>query len=317
LAVTQEDDSQSESVPAGLSRRALMVFGTLAAVFGGEVATQILAANPAFASGIAWNHPFVTRRQISDAGGYFGVDFYYSGGVRKDRASPHTGIDLDGPRFMNVYSCATGVVTWAGTGNGFGSWGHWVQIEHAPGVRTGYAHLTPGSIAVAQGQTLTSTTKIGEVGSSGGDYAAHLHLAEWSNGQLVDPEHLAHASLAVPGQISSQQNGPKSMTTRFGKIGTGTGGVGTVVALAGDAGFPCAANWQEYTRTVADQGTNDRAYQEFNVHGGVIWIAANKWDELKTAYTVASPTVLSTQTVSLSAEDRALLAEISSKLSTP
>ncbi len=106
----------------------------------------------------------------------------------------------------------------------------------------------------------------------------------------------------------------RSMTTRFGKIGTGSGGLGTVVALAGDAGYPCAANWQEYTRNPADQSQLDRAAQEYKVHGEIVWIPAAQWDALKAAYTEAGPTAGIPQTVSLSPDDRALLVDIATKL---
>lgn len=77
------------------------------------------------------------------------------------------------------------------------------------------------------------------------------------------------------------------MTTRFVQIGTGGSdfGKGALCALAGDAGFPGPANWQEYTRTVADGSVNDRAAQEFKVHGPAIPISKADWPRLKKEYT--------------------------------
>lgn len=106
------------------------------------------------------------------------------------------------------------------------------------------------------------------------------------------------------------------MTTRYAKIGSGDGGVGTIVALAGDVGYPCPGNWQEYTRTVADGSSNDRAAMEYLVHGSVVWIPAAQWAALQTSYTVGGPTVNAPETISLSEDDRDLLRDIADKLST-
>lgn len=80
------------------------------------------------------------------------------------------------------------------------------------------------------------------------------------------------------------------MTTRFVQIGTGGKdfGVGAVCALAGDAGFPSPANWQEYTRTHADGSVNDRAAREFAVHGPAVPITEAEWERLKRDYTTGA-----------------------------
>lgn len=75
----------------------------------------------------------------------------------------------------------------------------------------------------------------------------------------------------------------KSMTTRFVQIGTGgtNFGKGALCALAGDVGYPCPGNFQEYVR----EGDRDRASYEFEVHGPAIPIEKADWDALKRAYT--------------------------------
>lgn len=95
---------------------------------------------------------------------------------------------------------------------------------------------------------------------------------------------IARASVLVTPKPKSRRKG---MTTRFVQIGTGGSGfgVGAVCALAGDAGFAGPGNFQEYTRTVADGSVNDRAAQEFAVHGPSIPIPAAQWAALKASYT--------------------------------
>lgn len=81
----------------------------------------------------------------------------------------------------------------------------------------------------------------------------------------------------------------KSMTTRFVQIGTGGAdfGKGALCALAGDVGYPCPGNFQEYVRT----GGRDRATYEFEIHGPAIPVAKADWDALKRAYTVGPSVV--------------------------
>lgn len=67
-----------------------------------------------------------------------------------------------------------GRVTFAGNkGSGYGNT---VDIYHANGWSTRYAHLQ--EIAVDEGQMVTATTGIGRVGKSGGQSSAHLHYEQ-------------------------------------------------------------------------------------------------------------------------------------------
>lgn len=85
-----------------------------------------------------------------------------------------------------------------------------------------------------------------------------------------------------------------AMTTRFAMIGSGDGkgGAGTLVALAGDVGYPCPGNWDEYRRDPADGSDRDRAAVEFQIHGPVVWLTQQQWPEAKARYT--TPPVVGT-----------------------
>jgi hypothetical protein len=65
--------------------------------------------------------------------------------------------------------------------------GNHVIIRHAE-VCSLYAHLAPGSVAVAPGQRVSSGAVIGRVGHSGNSTAPHLHF------QLMDSADAEHAS---------------------------------------------------------------------------------------------------------------------------
>jgi murein DD-endopeptidase MepM/ murein hydrolase activator NlpD len=311
VSVAQENDSVEPS-PTGFTRRTVLSFATLAAAIGVDLAAQIIAANPAYASTAPWTHPFLNRRSVPVDGEYLNNASFRDG-------YPHSGVDLNGAANQDVYNCAPGTVVWAGLGGGRSAWGYWVQISHSGGTKTAYAHLAPNSIAVSVDQTLTAPTVIGKVGGSGEDgalvYPKHLHVSKWSGSTLVDPTHLVSADLPIPGQVPvAAPLGGSGMTTRFAKIGSGDGGLNTWVALAGDVGYPCPGNFQEYARTVTDSSNLDRAAKEYAVHGPLVWVPAALWSDLKKAYTEVGATAGIPQTVSLSAEDRALLVDIANRL---
>jgi hypothetical protein len=64
--------------------------------------------------------------------------------------------------------------------------GNHVLMRHGD-VFAGFAHLVPGSVAVAPGQTVRTGEVLGRVGHTGNSTAAHLHF------QLMDSDDLMHA----------------------------------------------------------------------------------------------------------------------------
>jgi murein DD-endopeptidase MepM/ murein hydrolase activator NlpD len=56
------------------------------------------------------------------------------------------------------------------------SWGNLVVIWHGPGVYSLLSHLSPGSVAVAEGQFVRRGVQVGLVGSSGRSPEPHLHF---------------------------------------------------------------------------------------------------------------------------------------------
>lgn len=100
-----------------------------------------------------------------------------------------------------------------------------------------------------------------------------------------EPWHFANqsSSPAAAGTLITDRPRRSTMTTRYVQIGTGgpSYGKGALCALAGDVGYPCPGNFQEYVRT----GGTDRASYEFEIHGSAIPIAKADWDALRRAYT--------------------------------
>lgn len=67
--------------------------------------------------------------------------------------------------------------------------GNHVILRHAsrPGVFAGFAHLAPGTVAVAQGQTVAAGDPLGRLGHTGNSTSPHLHF------QLMDTADLMAA----------------------------------------------------------------------------------------------------------------------------
>lgn len=96
---------------------------------------------------------------------------------------PHQGIDLVCRRgFQFVYATANGRVTFAGNRGGLGLA---IEVSHASGYRTGYAHL--GAIYVQEDDQVRIGEVLGVIGSSGRVTGIHLHYTVIKNGTAVDP----------------------------------------------------------------------------------------------------------------------------------
>lgn len=97
-------------------------------------------------------------------------------------SSHHTGIDLGAPEGTPIPAARDGVVIAAGPRGGYGNA---VEIRHADGSSTLYAHasevnVTPG-MSVREGETIAL------VGQTGRTTGPHLHLEVRREGHFVDP----------------------------------------------------------------------------------------------------------------------------------
>lgn len=95
---------------------------------------------------------------------------------------PHLGIDIAAARGTRVSAPAAGRVTYVGRNFALGLT---VEIAHADGISTRYAHLR--SVVVHVGENVTRGATIATVGSSGLTTGPHLHYEVAVNGRQVDP----------------------------------------------------------------------------------------------------------------------------------
>ena len=96
----------------------------------------------------------------------------------------HRGLDVAMDYYAPISAAADGVVTFVG---GDAAWGlgWYVEIEHAHGWSTTYAHLV--EFAVYEGQTVGQGEIIGYNGSTGYSTGPHLHFEVRHDDWYVDP----------------------------------------------------------------------------------------------------------------------------------
>lgn len=107
-------------------------------------------------------------------------------GNRRDpllgRSAFHSGMDLGVPIGTAVLASGSGTVTRAGRNGGYGNM---VEIRHANGISTRYAHLS--RILVKAGQKVKTGDKIALSGSTGRSTGPHLHYEVREDNKAVNP----------------------------------------------------------------------------------------------------------------------------------
>lgn len=97
-------------------------------------------------------------------------------------AAMHAGLDFKGPIGTPILAAADGKVTSAGWQGGYGKC---IEITHANGLVTRYAHLSGFNVAV--GQEVKRGVQIGRMGSTGRSTGPHLHFEVRINGTAINP----------------------------------------------------------------------------------------------------------------------------------
>lgn len=120
----------------------------------------------------------------------------------------HPGADFAASRGTAVVATANGNVIKAIKGSTLqAGYGNYVDIQHANGLITRYAHLD--DVTVRPGQRVDKGTTIGTVGMSGGSVAPHLHYEIIRKGDQVDPVPYMLEGLTSDQHIELQKLGAK------------------------------------------------------------------------------------------------------------
>jgi murein DD-endopeptidase MepM/ murein hydrolase activator NlpD len=104
-------------------------------------------------------------------------------------AAMHAGLDFKGPIGTPILAAAEGKVVMAGFNGGYGNT---IEIRHANGLVTRYAHLS--GLNVRRGQMVDRGVQIGRMGSSGRSTGSHLHFEVRLNGQAINPRKFLEAN---------------------------------------------------------------------------------------------------------------------------
>ncbi len=120
----------------------------------------------------------------------------------------HPGADFAASRGTAVVATANGNVLRAVKSSTLqAGYGNYVDIQHANGLVTRYAHLD--DVTVRPGQKVDKGTTIGTVGMSGGSVAPHLHYEIIRKGEQVDPVPYMLEGLTSDQHIELQKLGAK------------------------------------------------------------------------------------------------------------
>jgi len=107
-------------------------------------------------------------------------------GYRRDpfnrRGAMHRGLDFGGDYGSPIFAAAKGRVSFAGWKSGYGKV---VEITHASGLMTRYAHLS--RIDVKRGAKIDAGATLGGLGSTGRSTGPHLHFEVRINNRAVNP----------------------------------------------------------------------------------------------------------------------------------
>lgn len=101
------------------------------------------------------------------------------------RLYQHDGIDIVAERGTAVRATASGRVVAAVRNETPAGFGHYIEIEHANGYRTRYAHLD--EVSVRYYQNVKQGDIIGTIGTSGGSISPHLHYEIIHNQSRMNP----------------------------------------------------------------------------------------------------------------------------------
>lgn len=103
-------------------------------------------------------------------------------------ASSTDGLDFVCPQGTKIYAALAGKVSAVGYN---ATDGYYVKVNHHSGYETLYGHMKQAA-SVKVGQSVSTYTVLGYVGSTGNSTGPHLHFAVCKNGMSVNPSTVLH-----------------------------------------------------------------------------------------------------------------------------
>lgn len=112
----------------------------------------------------------------------------------------HTGIDIPQVKGTPVYSTGNGIVSRMGYSSGYG---YFIEITHAGGFRSFYAHLSKKLVSI--GDSVRITQQIACVGNTGISTGSHLHYEVRKGSCYMNPKEWAYCLFEISKQAKKQQ----------------------------------------------------------------------------------------------------------------
>jgi murein DD-endopeptidase MepM/ murein hydrolase activator NlpD len=123
----------------------------------------------------------------------------------------HAGLDFKGAVGTPILAAADGKVTAAGQQGGYGNC---IEITHANGLVTRYAHLSGFNVSL--GQNVGRGVQIARMGSTGRSTGSHLHFEVRLNGQAINPRKFLEANPDVL-EVQTVAGNRTDATAKFAK----------------------------------------------------------------------------------------------------
>src|SRR3984957_10490109 len=117
--------------------------------------------------------PLAVPAQAADFCGSMVMPAGALGSISRGFSSYHSGIDLAAPLGSTIRAAAAGTVIYAGW---FSGYGNMVDIRHADGVVTRYAHMSAFVPDLGYGTAVKAGQVIGLVGQTGHATGNHIHF---------------------------------------------------------------------------------------------------------------------------------------------
>ena len=238
------------------------------------------------------------KAKVAKVGGYYEMPFpcgeAWTGTTRSNHSPSAYSVDWNRPDDVDdvVVASAPGVVTLV-SAKDKGGYGKFVQLTHANGEATIYAHMN--AVMVSVGQSVDQGTQIGIVGSTGNSTGPHLHY-EQRTGASVSPAFFSgkkfkYGSTQVSANCvdvpmaGNMDGAPGSELVVFRRKAWGTfemhlpGGVQSVAFGLG-TDVPVLGDWDG--DGIDDLGVYDQATGTFALWleaGGVTWVGTVQWGQ--------------------------------------
>ena len=123
----------------------------------------------------------------------------------ENHPSGHYAVDYGVPIGTPVKAAASGTIKSMGPGSGSRSYGNNIEVQHADGFSTMYAHLNGFNVTV--GQRVNQGDVIAQSGNTGFSTGPHLHFELRKNGQKTDPSPYLGPGVSGGGTVNNADKG--------------------------------------------------------------------------------------------------------------